>query len=321
MKFYVNGTLDSQHNETLPICYTTAGPLEMGLYPGAPDSSHPYGGFIDEVRLWNISRTQAEIQSDCYRTLNSTEMANPDLVGYWRFDEGSGVISRDYSIYHDDAALASAPNNPQWVEPGAPLSAFSLEGLVGITGYKLIFSETIDNSVSSPATIDYYWNLSMGRWNGAQWVASGISGSITLVVGYFIPALTTADLPWCVYLLPMSGSNAVVWDDWLMVNFTFHYTYYGINYYDNYTAELNVHPGDIGGAPVTFPYLGADGAANAKDLGIMATYWQQIIPPGNNPTSALAIADIGGYVVVNAKDLGILATDWQNAWTNTPPPD
>jgi hypothetical protein len=64
---------------------------------------------------------RALIQSDWNRTLNSTEMANPDLVGYWRFDEGSGLTSHDYSIYHDDASLASAPNTPQWVSPGAPI--------------------------------------------------------------------------------------------------------------------------------------------------------------------------------------------------------
>lgn len=121
IKFYVNGTLDSQHDENHTISYAQAGPLEIGLLPGNIDNGHPWGGLMDEVRVWNISRTQADIQSDWNRTLDSTEMANPDLVGYWRFDEGSGGTSHDYSIYQNDAALASAPNNPQWVNPGAPI--------------------------------------------------------------------------------------------------------------------------------------------------------------------------------------------------------
>jgi hypothetical protein len=122
IKFYVNGSLDSQHNENLGISYATAGPLEMGLLPGAPDGGHPYGGLIDEARIWNISRTQAQIQSDWNRTLNDAEMTNPDLVGYWRFDEGSGGTSHDYSIYDNNAVLASAPSNPQWYYPGAPIA-------------------------------------------------------------------------------------------------------------------------------------------------------------------------------------------------------
>jgi hypothetical protein len=128
IKFYVNGTLDSQHDGTGTISYAQAGPFEMGLLPGNIDAGHPWSGLIDEVRLWNVSRTQAEIQSDTYGVLNSTEMANPDLVGYWRFDEGgTNMTSHDYSLYHDDASLASAPNTPEWYEPGAPiLPEFSL---------------------------------------------------------------------------------------------------------------------------------------------------------------------------------------------------
>ena len=41
-------------------------------------------GQIDEVRIWNIARTEAEIHSDMNKQLNGDE---PGLVGYWKFDE------------------------------------------------------------------------------------------------------------------------------------------------------------------------------------------------------------------------------------------
>ncbi|HIA66863.1 TPA: hypothetical protein EYN98_12530 [Candidatus Poribacteria bacterium] len=45
-----------------------------------------FDGVIDEVRLWNVARTEAEIQSTMNSTLAGTEEG---LVGYWNFDDGT----------------------------------------------------------------------------------------------------------------------------------------------------------------------------------------------------------------------------------------
>jgi len=189
--------------------------------------------------------------------------------------------------------------------------------VVGITGYKLVFTGTYGDFFSSNATIDYYWSFSADEWNGTQWVVTGISGSSAPVVGYFVPALTTANLPYYVCVLNPSTVN---WDEWLRIDYTFYWTYDGINYSTVYTAELNVHSGDIAGASVTFPYLGADGSVTGLDLHLLATCWLQTVPSGTNPTSVLARADIGGAGSVTGKDLHMLAIGWLKSWTNTPPP-
>ena len=45
-----------------------------------------FDGVIDEVRLWNVARTEAELQS----TMNSALSGNEEgLVGYWNFDDGT----------------------------------------------------------------------------------------------------------------------------------------------------------------------------------------------------------------------------------------
>ncbi|GAB4568360.1 MAG: hypothetical protein Kow0047_21170 [Anaerolineae bacterium] len=81
-----------------------------------------FDGLIDEVRIWNIARTQAEIQADMNRILNGDE---PGLVGYWRFEEGRGQTVTDHSSRHNDGRLGSSPDedssDPVWTTPGAPV--------------------------------------------------------------------------------------------------------------------------------------------------------------------------------------------------------
>lgn len=195
-----------------------------------------------------------------------------------------------------------------------------VEGLVGMTGYKLVFKETMNNPYSSPATIDYYWSFSIDKWNGAAWVASGISGSSTPVAGYTIPPLSTVDLPYYVYLLPMSGPNAVAWGNWLRISYTFHWTYNAISYATDYSTKLHVHPGDIAGTAMTFPYIGADGKCDISDAAPLGSNWQKTVPPGTNPTIMLARSDITGNGKVDVSDAAIIGANWGKKWTNTPPP-
>jgi len=49
--------------------------------------AEPFVGRIDEVRLWNIARTQEEIQHNIDKPLENPK-SEPNLVGYWNFDSG-----------------------------------------------------------------------------------------------------------------------------------------------------------------------------------------------------------------------------------------
>ncbi len=57
--------------------------------------SYPsFAGFVDELRIWNVARSTAEIAGTRLRVLPP---ATPGLVGSYRFEEGSGTVVTDSS--------------------------------------------------------------------------------------------------------------------------------------------------------------------------------------------------------------------------------
>lgn len=54
---------------------------------------NPFGGIMDELRIWSTVRTAEEIQGNIWAGGISGD--EPDLVGYWDLNEGSGLISHD----------------------------------------------------------------------------------------------------------------------------------------------------------------------------------------------------------------------------------
>lgn len=51
---------------------------------------------ISEGRIWDVARDESDFKTDRLRRLAGNE---PGLVGYWRFDEGSGTTAYDSSIH------------------------------------------------------------------------------------------------------------------------------------------------------------------------------------------------------------------------------
>ena len=96
IRIYINGNLDIEREYVVTPPMTDK-PLTIG-YAGY----HTYfNGFIDEVRIWNIARTQTEIQDNMNQPIeNPTSL--PNLVGYWNFDSG---IADDLSQYENDGDL------------------------------------------------------------------------------------------------------------------------------------------------------------------------------------------------------------------------
>jgi len=189
----------------------------------------------------------------------------------------------------------------------------------GITGYKLVLNTTLTNTLGTAQIINYSWSYQVYEYN-----VTTKTFSITVTSGA-TPVRTSFSVPTGTSTSQSRETDATLpttpnWNVWIEVFSTFVYTLNGTTYKLALPAVmLNVHPGDIGGASVTFPYLGADGVVNARDLSTLSGNWLQSISSGTNPTSSLARSDINHDGIVNAKDLSILAGHWLQSWTNTPP--
>jgi len=94
--------------------------LDIGTGTGDNDC---LDGTLDEIRIWNVGRTQAEIIDSMHRALTGNEQG---LIAYWNLDEGTGQVARDISINGLDAKLGTSVNADQ-CDPGWTVSEVLLD--------------------------------------------------------------------------------------------------------------------------------------------------------------------------------------------------
>jgi len=84
--------------------------LSIGFSPTFSGQSG-FTGRIDELRVWSVARTDAEIKSTMNKRLTGTETG---LVTYFHFDEGTGTTSKD--VVKQAVATLQASTVPKWVK-------------------------------------------------------------------------------------------------------------------------------------------------------------------------------------------------------------
>jgi hypothetical protein len=123
VKTYVNGTLriTSPGNNGITMLATLASPLSVGCNP---NNKACFNGLFDEFRIWKVARTEAEISANYKKSLGGDD---PNLVGYWKFDEAPGAamaadaVSTAGHTGHPGLLMAATPaQRPTFVTPDPP---------------------------------------------------------------------------------------------------------------------------------------------------------------------------------------------------------
>jgi len=109
LSVYTNGVLAG----TNATSFNLAG-VSLNLGQAVAGESY-YGGAMDEVRVWNVARTAAQIQAAYNTTLTGNE---PGLLAYFRMDEGTGSVLNDTSGHTNNLMTVGSP---AWTN-GAPLT-------------------------------------------------------------------------------------------------------------------------------------------------------------------------------------------------------
>lgn len=109
------------------------------VFPSAQIGTTIYGNYagdVDEFRIWNTSRSQAQIRDNMCLRLTGAEA---NLIRYYRFDEGAGTTLTDASSSSVNGTLTSGPT---WGVSSAAIGNTSTHVYRGAnwTGVNLIHS-------------------------------------------------------------------------------------------------------------------------------------------------------------------------------------
>ncbi|MBO2009762.1 FG-GAP-like repeat-containing protein [Hymenobacter negativus] len=195
IRFYKNG-VEYAYGGGANLGSTNAR-FAIGANPSFPSES--WQGQIDEVRVWNTARNQSQIQA----IINDAPAGNTaGLVGFWRFNEGSGTTATD-ETGTNNGTLA---NGPTYVTPGqssivastyawspaAGLSATNTATVTAAPGSTQTYTVSVSNggtcSSSAPQTVSVLprpdltvstvQNIPAGYYNNITVTGTGV-GTLT----------------------------------------------------------------------------------------------------------------------------------------------
>ncbi|MDD1462628.1 FG-GAP-like repeat-containing protein [Dolichospermum sp. ST_sed2] len=103
---YVDGNLEGQTTDTTINSTQNTSALYLGRRGVDNADINFFTGSIDEIRIWNVARSQSDIQANMNRTLSGQEGG---LVGYWNFDENTGTTVKDLTNNQNNGTLVNGP--------------------------------------------------------------------------------------------------------------------------------------------------------------------------------------------------------------------
>lgn len=308
-KLYVNGTLEATHNDTFLRNFNTG--ANSLRYGGWVDfNTAYYNGSMDETRLWNIARTQCEINT--YKNAEIANNANGLLINN-HYNQGlnaSNNVSidslQDLSGASNTGTLtnfALTGNSSNWVSPGAVISNYTLAlpatSTVSVSNNSICLGESATINITGADS----YTLSAGLTNGV---------SFTPTVTSTYTAITTNTLISCTYSNIVTIQVNQPTTNTVTVNGCENYTENSVTYTTSgvYTQTLTNSIGcdsvltinlTIGNIDATVTQVGNSLSANATGYNYQWIDCNNSNAPINNETSQTYNATSNGnYAVIIA---------------------
>jgi len=112
-----------------------------------PAGNEYFNGSMDEVRIWNTGKTQAQIQASMNETVpvNST-----GLVAYYKLDEISGLTTADATGNGNNGSLTGSP---VWMVPSTSILGGSIQSVLWNPGGATTNNISVNSAGSYTATV------------------------------------------------------------------------------------------------------------------------------------------------------------------------
>ena len=116
MRLFINGVeIGTRDFNGKNSFYQSRKPLRIGwTHEEERPTQSPFVGLIDEVRIWKVARTEAQIRADMNRQLQGNE---PGLVAYWKFDEATDGVVRNATSNKNNGRLIGNAKLESYTRP------------------------------------------------------------------------------------------------------------------------------------------------------------------------------------------------------------
>ncbi|MBZ0167721.1 MAG: LamG domain-containing protein [Candidatus Omnitrophica bacterium] len=131
-RIYINGKLI---HELANVTFDSGEWLTLGGYQYFNGSQSLFEGEMDEVRIWNIVRSEKDIQATMFSPLTGREEG---LVAYWNFDEGHGFRFQNLAgdRYHGilGKSIDGGSDAPKWIPARSTTGSVGFDGDSSVIG-------------------------------------------------------------------------------------------------------------------------------------------------------------------------------------------
>jgi len=287
---YVNGTLVETYygSGTIGDAYPALNDLRIGGRQNNPAGQY-FAGDVDDVRVWNVVRTQSQIQTNLAASLVGNESG---LVGYWRFNEGTGTTTTDLTANANTGTLVdggAGTAGPQWTgystSQNSSLSIFAASG---------VLSNDLDGESNT---------LTVTQVNGS---GANVGSAFTLPSGA---------------TLTLTSTGAFNYNP----NGAYHYLSFGQTATDSYTYQVSDGTGNFSTATAFVTVIGVNDAPTLGN-GTLAAVLEDATNPAGATTSSIftgQFSDVdsgssfGGIAVVGNTANSLTQGTWEYSTDGT----